>query len=174
MESLLLKYGYALVFVGVAVEGEAVLLAAAFLAQRGFFRLPVLMAVALAANTLADQVYYRVARARGRAWLERRFGNSPRYRRLIAAASRRGGWLLLASRFAYGLRIAIPAACGAIGMELAAFTAIDLLAGMLWVVPMAALGFYAGGLTGALATGVRRYEEAAALFLVVALGALLG
>ena len=39
MESLLLKYGYALLFLGVAVEGEAVLLAAALLAQRGFFRL---------------------------------------------------------------------------------------------------------------------------------------
>jgi phosphatidylglycerol lysyltransferase len=174
MESLLLKYGYALVFVGVAVEGEAVLLAAAFLAQRGFFRLPVLMAVALAANTFADQLYYRVARARGRAWLERRFGRSPRYRRLVAAASRRGGWLLLASRFAYGLRIAIPAACGAVGMDVAAFTLIDLLAGALWVLPMAALGFLAGGATSVLATGVRRYEEAAALFLVVALGALLG
>src|SRR5262245_56844498 len=126
MESLLLKYGYALVFVGAAVEGEAVVLAAAFLAQRGFFRLPVIMAVALAANTLADQMYYRLARARGRAWLERRFGRSPRYQRLVAAVSRRGGWLLLASRYAYGLRIAIPAACGAVGMDAATFTVIDV------------------------------------------------
>ena len=55
-----------------------------------------------------------------------------------------------------------------------AFTLIDLLAGTLWVLPIAALGFLAGGATSVLATGVRRYEEAAALFLVVALGALLG
>jgi phosphatidylglycerol lysyltransferase len=174
MESLLLKYGYALVFLGVAVEGEAVLLAAAFLAQRGFFRLPVLIAVAVAANALADQVYYRVARARGRAWLDRRFGRSAGYRRLVRVAGRRGGWLLLASRFAYGLRIAIPAACGVVGMNVATFTSLDLVGGVLWAVPLAALGFFAGGAVDPLLTGVRRYEEAAALFLVVALAALLG
>ena len=174
MESLLLKYGYALVFVGVAVEGEAVLLAAAFLAQRGFFRLPVLMAVAVAANALADQVYFRVARSRGRAWLERRFGRSAGYQRLIRVAGHRGGWLLVASRFAYGLRIAIPAACGAIGMDVVSFTLLDFLAGVLWAVPMGALGYFAGGALDPLLAGVRRYEVAAALFLVVGLAALLG
>ncbi len=40
METLLLKYGYALLFGGVLVEGEAVLLVAAVLARRGFFACP--------------------------------------------------------------------------------------------------------------------------------------
>jgi phosphatidylglycerol lysyltransferase len=174
MESLLLKYGYALVFAGVAVEGEAVLLAAALLAQRGFFRLPVLIAVALAANTLADQVYYRIARRRGRAWLEKRFGRSARYRRLVDLATRRGGWLLVASRYAYGLRIAIPAACGAVGMPLVTFTVLDLVAGVLWAVPLGLAGYLAGSALGPLSTSVRRYEEATALFLVALVAALLG
>ncbi len=91
MESLLLKYGYALLFLGVSFEGEAVLLAAALLAQRGFFRLPVVIAVAVAANSLADQVYFQLARLRGRAWLERRFGQHPRYQRLLELVGRRGG-----------------------------------------------------------------------------------
>ena len=129
METLLLRYGYALVFLGVAVEGEAVLLTAAVLASRGFFRLPVVVAVALAANSLADQVYFQLARLRGRSWLERRFGQHPRYHKLLSLVSRRGGLLLLVSRFAYGLRIAIPAACGALGMGVVAFTLLDLLAG---------------------------------------------
>ena len=87
---------------------------------------------------------------------------------------RRGGLLLLASRFAYGLRIAIPAACGALGMGVVTFTLLDLVAGVLWAVPMAALGFFAGGALGPLLEGVRRYEEAVALLLVVAVAALLG
>ena len=132
MESLLLKYGYALLFLGVAFEkGEAVLLAAALLAQRGYFRLPVVIAVAVAANALADQVYFQLARLRGRTWLDRRFGQHPRYQQLIGLVGRRGGLLLLASRFAYGFRIAIPAACGALGMGVVAFTLLDLLAGVL-------------------------------------------
>ncbi len=174
MESLLLKYGYALLFLGVAFEGEAVLLAGALLAQRGFFRLPVVIAVAIAANTLADQVYYQLARLRGRAWLERRFGQHPRYQWLIGLVGRRGGWLLLVSRFAYGLRIAIPAACGALGMGIVAFTLLDLLAGLFWALPMAALGYFAGGALGPLLEGVRRYEEGIALFLVAAVAVLLG
>jgi lysylphosphatidylglycerol synthetase-like protein (DUF2156 family)/membrane protein DedA with SNARE-associated domain len=174
MESLLLKYGYALLFLGVAFEGEAALLAAALLAQRGFFHLPVVIAVAVAANSLADQVYFQLARLRGRAWLERRFGEHPRYRKLIDLVGRRGGWLLVASRFAYGLRIAIPAACGALGMRVLPFTALDFLAGLVWAMPMAALGYFAGGALGPLLEGVRRYEEAVALGVVVAVAVFLG
>jgi lysylphosphatidylglycerol synthetase-like protein (DUF2156 family) len=174
MESLLLKYGYALLFLGVAVEGEAVLLAGALLARQGFFRLPVVIAVAVAANSLADQAYFQLARLRGRQWVEMRFGEHPRYRQMIDLVSRRGGLLLLASRFAYGLRIAIPAACGALGMGFVAFTLLDLVAGLLWAVPMAALGFFAGGALGPLLESVRRYEEGLALLLAVAVAAFLG
>jgi lysylphosphatidylglycerol synthetase-like protein (DUF2156 family)/membrane protein DedA with SNARE-associated domain len=174
MESLLIKYGYALLFLGVALEGEAVLLAAALLAQRGFFRLPVVIVVAVAANALADQVYFQLARLRGRGWLERRFGQHPRYQQLIGLVGRRGGLLLVASRFAYGLRIAIPAACGALGMGVVTFTLLDLLAGLLWALPMAALGYFAGGALGPLLEGVRRYEEGVALALLVAVAVFLG
>ncbi|HXK09938.1 MAG TPA: phosphatidylglycerol lysyltransferase domain-containing protein [Vicinamibacteria bacterium] len=174
MESLLVQYGYALLFLGVAFEGEAVLLAAALLAQRGLFHLPVVIAVAVAANTVADQVYYQLARLRGRRWLEWRFGTHPRYRQLLDLVGRRGGLLLVASRFAYGFRIAIPAACGALGMGMLAFTLLDLLAGLVWALPMAALGFFAGGALGPLLEGVRRYEEGIALLLVIAVAAFLG
>lgn len=174
METLLLKYGYALLFLGVSFEGEAVLLAAALLAQRGFLRLPVVIAVAVAANSLADQVYFQLARLRGRAWLERRFGQHPGYQRLMELVGRRGSLLLVASRFAYGLRIAIPAACGALGMGVVAFTLLDLLAGLLWALPMAALGYFAGGALGPLLEGVRHYEEGVALALVVAVAVFLG
>jgi phosphatidylglycerol lysyltransferase len=174
MELLLIKYGYVLVFLGVAFEGEAVLLASALLAQRGFFHLPVVIAVAVAANSLSDQVYYQLARIRGRSWLERRFSRHPRYHQLIDLIGRRGGWLLLASRFVYGLRIAIPAACGAFGMGIARFTLIDLLAGLVWALPMAALGYFAGGALGPLLEGVRRYEEALALVLVATIALFFG
>ena len=174
MEALLVKYGYALLFLGVAFEGEAVLLTATALASQGFFRLPVVITVAVAANSLADQVYFQLARLRGRAWLERRFGRHPHYQQLIGLVRRRGGWLLLASRFAYGLRIAIPAACGALGMGVVAFTLLDLLAGLLWALPMATLGYFVGGALGPFLEGVQRYEQGVALALVVAVALVLG
>ena len=67
MELLLLKYGYLLLFAGVIVEGEAVLIAGSFLASQGYFNVATVALVALAANTLSAQFYYIAARVRGRA-----------------------------------------------------------------------------------------------------------
>ncbi len=158
MEALLVKYGYLLLFLGVALEGEAFLLAGAFLANRGYFHLPVVMLVAIAANCTADQIYYLVARSRGRLWLERRFGNHPRYRRVLELMSRYSTWLLLCSRYAFGFRIIIPAACGALGMPVLIFSMVNLLAGIIWAVPTALLGFYFGSAAEVLLDEIRRYE----------------
>lgn len=169
MEQLLLKYGYALLFGGVLVEGEAVVLVAAFLARRGIFSLPAVVAVAMAANTLADLAYFSLAQRRGRDWLERRFGSRRHFHRLFDLVSRRGFLLLLLSRFAYGLRIAIPAACGALGMGTAAFFITDLAASVLWAVPMSLLGYTVGGAVEPLIAAVQGYELAAALGLGLSL-----
>lgn len=83
MELLLLKYGYLILFFGVAVEGEAFLIAGSFLANRGYFNLATVILVALAANTLGAQFYYTAARVRGRGWFESRFPEGSRYRRII-------------------------------------------------------------------------------------------
>ena len=144
MEALLVKYGYILLFGGVIVEGEVFLLTAAFLAHRGTFDLPTVVAVAVAATMLGDQVYYQAARARGRAWLERRKGARAKYARIIELTARRGPWLLLVSRYTYGFRIVIPAACGAVGMPAGLFTFMDFIAVAVWAGLMAALGYYGG------------------------------
>ena len=47
MELLLLKYGYLLLFAGVIVEGEAVLIAGSFLASRGYFNIGTVALIAL-------------------------------------------------------------------------------------------------------------------------------
>src|SRR5256884_4878015 len=121
MEFLLLKYGYLLLFLGVFLEGEAFLIAGAFLANQGYFRLSLVVLIALAANTLGAQFYYLAARMRGRPWFETRFGTSERNRRILPWMTSYGNWVLLLSRFAVGFRIIIPAASGALGMPQARF-----------------------------------------------------
>src|SRR5262245_15613719 len=173
MEALLVRYGYALLFLGVALEGEAFLLGAALLARRGVFPLAGVVAVAVAANTAADQVYYLLARARGRGWLERRYGRHPRYARAVALIERHGRGLLLVSRFAFGFRILIPAACGALGMPFRVFLAVGLLGSLLWAVPTALAGYWLGGELATLLAHLRHYELAAAILLVAVPGILL-
>ena len=116
------------------------------------------MAVAVAANTLADHVYYFAARARGRAWLEKRYGSHPRYVRLEEGIGRHGHWLLLGSRFAYGLRILIPAACGGLGMPYRVFGPPDVAAGFVWAAVVAGLGYTAGHALSLVLVDLQRYE----------------
>jgi phosphatidylglycerol lysyltransferase len=144
VEALLARYGYLILFPGVVVEGEAFLLAGAFMAHRGVLDLAIVIAVAVAATMSGDQLYYRAARSRGRAWLERRKGARAKYAKWIDLTARRGVWLLLASRWTFGLRIVIPAACGAVGMRPAVFTAVDFVAVLIWALTLGLAGYYSG------------------------------
>lgn len=144
MEALLIKYGYALLFGGVILEGEAFLLAGAYMAHKGYFNLVEVIAVGIAATMLGDQVYFRAARARGRAWVERRKGSRAKYSKILEMTQRRGPWLILASRWTFGMRMVIPAACGATGMSVAKFTAIDFVSVSIWAIALTLLGYYGG------------------------------
>ncbi len=163
MDLLLLKYGYLLLFGGVIVEGEAFLIAGSFLASRGYFNIGTVALVALAANALSAQFYYTAARVRGRRWFEGRFPEKSVYARIIAWVGTRDNWLLLMSRLLFGFRIVIPAACGAFGMPVARFTVINLIAGILWVIPTALAGYYFGEKVTMLIRGARQYTITALL-----------
>jgi len=158
MQVLLLKYGYILLFFGVAVEGEAFLLAGAFMARMGYFHLLYVVLVALAANCFADQVYFYIARSRGKPWLDARFGKNSHYQKLIGRVSRHGDWLLLLSRYLYGLRILIPSACGALGMPPVRFTLLNLLASLIWAIPTAILGYYFSGALQPVLENLHHYQ----------------
>ncbi len=173
MEHLLIRYGYLLLFLGVALEGEAFLLAGAYLAHRGYFHLLFVIGIAVAGNALADQAYYFAARTRGRDWLEKRFRQNPRFQNVLASVSRHTNWMLLASRYAFGFRIIIPAACGALGMPPFRFAVINLLAGILWAVPTALMGFYLGEAAEATLAKLHHYEIWGIMGLVLTITAVL-
>ncbi len=158
MEALLVRYGYALLFLGVAVEGEAFLLAGAFLAHRGILNLPLVILIAVVSNCTADQLYYGLARTRGYKWLEARFGEHPRYKGLMARMGRLADWLLLFSRYAFGFRILIPAICGALRMPVLRFSILNIIAGIIWAVPTALVGYFLGDAAEKILAGTQKYE----------------
>src|SRR6266481_2632874 len=155
-------------FVGVIFEGEAVLIAGSFLASRGYFNISTVALVALAANTMSAQFYYTAARVRGRGWFEGRFPEKSIYRKIIDWVGRRNNWLLLISRFLFGFRIVIPAACGAVGMPAARFTILNIMAGILWVVPTTLAGYYFGENATRVIRGARQYTFAVVIGVVLA------
>ena len=122
------------------------LLAAALLAQRGFFRLPVVIAVAVAADSSPIRVYFQLsARLRGRAWLDPMVRGAPA---LPAAHRARGSEGRPPPPPRQPLRLRLPhrhpgrVRAGAWSWPSPCSTSWPASS---WALPMAALGFFAGG-----------------------------
>ena len=150
--------GYLLVFFGSLLEGDATLLTAAFLAHQGHLDLSMVMAVAALASTLANEAVYHLARSRSRLYFERKVESHPKYGRVRAWIEKRSVLLLLFSRYIYGFRLAVPAACGMIGMAPLRFSALNAIGAALWVVPLGYLGYAFGSVLERFWVGLRMYE----------------
>jgi membrane protein DedA with SNARE-associated domain len=154
---LILQYGYALIFLAAAAEGDATLLTATFLARRGYLQLDVVMLVAATATIAINQVYF---------WLGRRYGPTRlaamrehrASRRVVGWVKQHGVPLVVGSRFVYGCRIAIPAACGATRMSPLIFSIGDVLGSMLWVGVIGGGGYAIGHMLTVLVDDLRAHE----------------
>jgi membrane protein DedA with SNARE-associated domain len=162
----LLRYGYVLLFVAAAIEGDASLLTATFLARRGYFSLAGVIATAAVATCCANQMYFWLGRRHARAALDRLHSHKF-FGWLRTSLAQHSPALLFVSRFLYGLRIAIPLGCGAVGMSPIVFLGLDLAGAALWSTVIGLAGWAIGHSLEVLIGDIRRNEG------LVALGVLL-
>ncbi|MBI1899297.1 MAG: DedA family protein, partial [Acidobacteria bacterium] len=172
-ETGLLHYGYLLLAAGTIVEGDATLFTAAALAQRGYFRLRTVVLVSMAASLAFNAVVYALARRRGREAFELRAQRHARYARVKRWMERRGGLLVLGSRFIWGLRTAIPAACGASGMGPLRFFLMDVAGAALWSSFVGAAGYGGTHVVNALIADLRNRDQEVLAILTILVGAAL-
>jgi membrane protein DedA with SNARE-associated domain len=150
--------GYLLVFVGSLLEGDATLLAAAFLAHQGHLSFAGVLTVAALTTTLVNELVYHLARTRSRRYFERKVASHPRYARVQHWIQRRSVLLLLCSRYVFGFRLAIPAACGMTGMPPLKFSTLNAIGTALWVFPLGYIGYAFGSVLDRFWAGLRFYE----------------
>jgi membrane protein DedA with SNARE-associated domain len=145
---------YAAIYLAAIVEGEAVFVAASVLVASGHLaRLPVLMAGALGAAT-GDQMYFYALRGRLAGWLARVRPIASRQSAIVARVHRHRSLMILAVRFAPGLRITIAAACAYARVPRVQFSVLNLIAAFAWAASLLALVSHVG--PGALeCVGVR-------------------
>jgi membrane protein DedA with SNARE-associated domain len=162
------SYGYLAVFLGTLLEGETILILAGYSVSRGYLSLGPVLLIALVGGTLADFFYFSIGRRYGLA-ATRRF---PRLRPLRARSilllrdwGRASAFL---TRFAYGLRIALPIAMGAARMRRRVFLLFNLLGSATFVVVYVGLGYTFGETIQALLVRVRPYEKWIMLGILVA------
>lgn len=168
MEALVAHYGYLAVLVGTFLEGETILVLAGFAAHRGWLELPFVLLAAFAGSAAGDQIYFTIGRRRGRAWLERRPRLADRVARVAERLRGRESLLIVSIRFLYGLRVALPFACGAAGIDVRRFLLWNSIGAAIWAVSFGTAGYFFGAGFELLIDDARYYERDAFVALLVA------
>ncbi len=167
MQNLLAQFGYIALFFGSFLEGESFLIAAAFLAKRGYLRLDVVMLVALAGAYLGDVALYYLGRTRGVGILWK----FPQARRYYPKAkklfNRFGIWAIFITRYLYGLRFASAAFLGLIKMKKREYLPFAFLSCLVWAVVMGGLGYVFGASLEALIGQIKHYEKIIVALIII-------
>lgn len=171
METILFHYvttwrivGYSIVFLGLLVEGDAILFAAAFLTHQGFFDLGDMILVVFSGVLVGDSLWY---------WLGRKLTVSSNFflRRLNHIAARFDEHLrnrplrtIFTSKFAYGFHHAVLIRVGFVGIEWKELMKVDIVATLLWIIAVGGLGYF----SSAAFTGAKHYLRIAEIGVLIA------
>lgn len=155
---LIETHGYWVLALGCLLEGETVLLLAGFAAHRGYLHPLVVLAVASAAGFAGDQFYFWLGRRHGAAVLARWPKLAQQASRVHRLIDRHHGAMIVAMRFAYGLRVAGPVLIGTTTLPAWRFAAFNALGAVLWASLVGAAGWVFGQAAEAALTEVRQVE----------------
>ena len=182
MLSLIGRYGYLFVFVGVVLEGvgiplpgETVLITAGALAHRGSLTLWETMVMGSLGAVVGGQAGYCVGRFTGRPfvlrWGRYTFITPERLGRAERFFEQHGGKAVFLARFITGLRVFGALVAGMSRMSWGKFTLYSVLGGVVWATAAVALGYFLWASIGLVEHWIGRISLllAAALVLVVIL-----
>ena len=126
------------------LEGETVLVLAAYAAHRGYLNPAAVITIAATCAFASNQFFFWLVRRHGTALLERwpaLARHSAEIRRLI---EHHASVAAVAVRFAYGVRIAGPILIGASSMPPLRFAALNALSAIAWALLVGAAGWLFG------------------------------
>ena len=158
LPNLVSDYGYLAVLVGTLLEGEAILMLAAYAAHQGYLSLPLVIAIAFFGATLGDQIFFLLGRHFGTRLLLRFPTLQTRAERVDRLLLRYHGTLIIGIRFAYGLRIAGPIAIGMSTLPASRFFFFNAIGALIWAPLIAGVGYLFGHTLGWLLADFKRYE----------------
>lgn len=160
-------FGYPAVFVGTVLEGETILLLAAFAAHQGYLSLPWVIVFAMGGGMVGDQLFFFIGRRYGRALLSRFPKLRPGTQRVSNLMQRHSAGIIIGVRFMYGLRVAGPIAIGMSEVSAWRFILLNMVGAALWASVIAGAGFLFGKTLQWLFADIQHYEKFAVLFIIV-------
>jgi len=159
LSELLQNYGYYAVFLLGLFEGETILMLGAFAVHQGYLSLWPLIACGASAAFIADQFYFHLGRRKGQDLLASRPTLRAHIQRVTGFVNKHPVATIFLMRFAWGLRIALPATLGMSRMSAAVYAAFDLLAACLWAIIVSVFGVQLTALVHGWVGRLRPYEH---------------
>jgi membrane protein DedA with SNARE-associated domain len=157
LESLVVRYGLAAVFLGAAFEGDFTLILAGVVSHLGYFQFPLAVAAGAVGSMVGDLAWYGLGRVRGPRFRAGRFYRRVGHR-IEALAQRLGPWQLLAARFVYGTKAASMLFWGLHELPLGKFLLVDGIGASIGSLVFTGLGYLVSGSATLLLGKVRRVE----------------
>ncbi|MDJ0513438.1 MAG: DedA family protein [Methyloceanibacter sp.] len=150
-QALLDRYGYAVVFgviflegIGIPAPGESLVIAAAIEASRGALSIAVLFVVTVAAAILGNSTGYAIGRFGGSRLLHRLPISADRLAHASQLFDRYGGWFILVARFIDGPRQLNGIIAGTLKMPWWEFSLWNVLGALLWVSVWGGMAYWLG------------------------------
>lgn len=166
-EVLLERFGYLAVFVGTFLEGEAILVAAGFFAERGYLDVFVVGIVAFAGAYAGHLFWFWLGRVHGVKLLERFPRMKLHFGKSIRLFERYGAAAIIITQWLYGLRITCAVLIGMSRIGLLKFLIYEAISCALWAAVITALGYSFGAAISKLLGRAAHIEKWALLAIVL-------
>jgi membrane protein DedA with SNARE-associated domain len=167
LESIIAQFGYPALIVGLLLEGETALVLAAFMAHRGYLKLPLVILIGTLIAFASDQFFFWMGRTKGSQFLESR----PAWGRPVEKArvllGRNMNLLSLGVRFIYGLRTVLPFVIGMSKFDPKRFALLDFVGAFLWALTFGLAGKLIGHLMEVILEEVKEHELTIAFAIIL-------
>ncbi len=141
---LIHAWGYWLMAFGAIIEGETFLVIGGIAAASDLLHLPGLIALAIVGCLIHDSFFFYFGRYGGRKFIDKRPKWQAKIARVTQLLEKYDFWLIIAFRFAYGLRTIIPFSLGLSRISNLKFFLFDLLGAIIWSCVFIIGGYYFG------------------------------
>jgi membrane protein DedA with SNARE-associated domain len=158
IELFITRFGYPALMLGLLLEGETVLVIAAFLANRGYLNLGLVILIGFLLTFLSDEFFFWIGRTRGNKFLEGRPGWKPKVDKAKALLARHSILIFLGFRFMYGLRTVMPFVIGMSGFSPKRFAFLNFIGVLLWTSLFGMAGYLFGQTMQIIFRDIRHYE----------------
>lgn len=152
---------------GLLLEGETVLVLAAFMAHRGYLALPWVITIGFLVTFCSDQFFFWLGRTKGSQFLERKPSWKPNVERAKALLHRNTTLLFLSFRFMYGFRTVLPFVFGLSKFDHKRFALLNFIGAFFWALIFGLAGYAFGHVMEIFLVDVGRYEHWIALGLMI-------